>query len=300
MKAIQWTVFIDMLGFSELNSTVDSDHKAKELMDFMSSNMSLMLNYEEFVRPAYEKDNAFNLYEWYEVKSAFISDSIVMTFKPREVVAEKNKDKVLMHSANALMLIALRLSALMHKCLSEKSIIFRGGISTGYCDIKDSFAVGEGLSFAHYTESKIAIYPRLVLSEDVVLNKKLLQKINWLYKEMYGEGRFIKREGAVVWVDVLHLLLASADPKSPSVKWQMSDYATRGKIILARTVLESTLSMQKKLVRDSISEYYAKYRSCYGDLIKRKLYKNILGKYFWLRRHHNSELQGRRYDEFEI
>ncbi len=68
-----------------------------------------------------------------------------------------------MHSANTLMLLSIRLGLLMDKCLLQKQITFRGGISTAYCDISDSFAVGAGLSAASEAEGK-AKFARLALA----------------------------------------------------------------------------------------------------------------------------------------
>ncbi|WP_347906590.1 hypothetical protein [Pseudomonas grandcourensis] len=292
MKAVQWTVFIDMLGFSEMNSKVISDVQAQDLIQFMSSNLSFMGNYEKEVKTRYEGDQGFNLYEWYDVKTAFISDSLVLTFKPRQVERKEPREKVLMHSANALILICWRLMELMQKCLAEKRIIFRGGISTEFCDIDGSFAVGKGLSLAHHAESKKAVYPRLALADDVLENQALVEKIKWLYRKMYGRNGFIQRDGSVWSVNILQLMLASADPSTPSAKWQMRDYHIRATIIESRRKVEAMLQHQKELVRDSISENFLRYRSSYQNQSKRELYRKILKKYFWLRRHHNKEILG--------
>ncbi|MBA1220599.1 hypothetical protein G7017_06750 [Pseudomonas fulva] len=300
MKAVQWTVFIDMLGFSELNSKVVSDSQASELIEFMNSNLSFMGRYEGEVRAAYEGGRGFNLYEWYDVKTTFISDSLVLTFKPREVERKEPADKVLMHSANALMLIGWRLMELMQKCLAEQRIIFRGGVSTEYCDIEGNFAVGKGLSLAHHAESKKAIFPRLVLADDVLRNQPLIDKIKWLYRKMYGRNNFIQRDGGVWAVNILQLMLASADPSSPSVKWQMKDFSVREKIIKSRVKVEEMLSRQKELIRSSISVNYASYRAGYADVNKRELHRKILKKYFWLRRSHNNEISKFNYDQFKV
>lgn len=38
MKAVQWAVFIDMLGFKKLNSSVTTDDQAQDLIKLMTSN----------------------------------------------------------------------------------------------------------------------------------------------------------------------------------------------------------------------------------------------------------------------
>ncbi|MNN66773.1 hypothetical protein D3C81_1823660 [compost metagenome] len=127
-----------------------------------------------------------------------------MTFKPKEVPEEKNASKVLMHSANALMLLIFRLGVMMHRCLQSKQITFRGGISTEYCDVSDSFAVGAGLSAANEAEGK-AKYARIALAEDVVRNVLLMKQIRQLFKLMYGDSEILVEDKGVTYVNALDL-----------------------------------------------------------------------------------------------
>lgn len=299
MKAVQWTVFIDMLGFKKLNSSVTTDEQAQDLIKFMTSNRDELLRLEARVEQGYKKDTVFNFYEWYEVKSTFISDSIVVTFKPKDVAREKNADKVLMHSANALMIIAMRLGALMHKCLVEKEITFRGGISTEYCDISENFAVGAGLSSAAEAEGR-ATYARLALAEDVVRNAKLVKQIRALFKLMYGDSEFLVKEAGVTYVNTLDLMLAAGDMRSPSVARAISTQPGRNAVIGAREQIEVFLKAQKALVIRSIREMYAAYRNDYADADRRKSYRRVLQKYFWLRRYHNAAAKKRQFQAFKI
>ncbi|HCL3966258.1 TPA: hypothetical protein N2B65_003930 [Pseudomonas aeruginosa] len=299
MKAVQWTVFIDMLGFKKLNSSVTTDDQAQDLIKFMTSNRDELVQLETYVQQGYKKYTVFNFYEWYEVKSAFISDSIVVTFKPKDVVWEKNADRVLMHSANALMIIAMRLGALMHKCLVEKKITFRGGISTEYCDISENFAVGAGLSAAAEAEGR-ATFARLALAEDVIRNAKLVKQIRTLFKLMYGDSEFLVTEAGVTYVNTLDLMLAAADTRSPSVAKAIFTRPGRDAVIGAREQIEVFLTAQKALVIKSIREMYAAYRKDYADADLRKSHRRVLKKYFWLRRYHNAAAEKRKFQTFKI
>lgn len=299
MKAVQWTVFIDMLGFKKLNSSVTTDEQAQELIKFMTTNRDVLVQIEANTLQYYNQNKVFNLYEWYELKSAYISDSIVVTFKPKEVDWEKNADKALMHSANALMLIVMRLGALMHKCLLEKEITFRGGISTEYCDISESFAVGAGLSSANEAEGK-ATYARLALADDVVRNAKLMKQIRELFKRMYGDSEFLVKESGVTYVNALDIMLAGADMSCPSVAMAIRNHQGRVAVIGARKLAEVFLEAQKALVVKSIREFYAAYRNDYADVGSRKSYRRVLKKYFWLRHYHNAAAKKRQFKEFTI
>ncbi|MDH1869267.1 hypothetical protein N5D83_21020 [Pseudomonas chengduensis] len=299
MKAVQWTVFIDMLGFKKLNSSVANDEQAQELIKFMTTNRDVLTQHETYVEQYYKQDGEFNLYEWYDIKSAFISDSIVVTFKPKDVDREKNAKRVLMHSANALMLIVMRLGALMHKSLLEKEITFRGGISTEYCDISESFAVGAGLSLANEAESN-ATYARLALAEDVVRNAKLMMNVRELFKLMYGDSEFLVKEGGITYVNVLDFMLAGADLKSPSVAMAIRTPQGRAAVTGVREQVEIFLEAQKALVVKSIREFYAAYRKSYVDEYSRRSNRHILKKYFWLRHHHNATVKQHQLEKFKI
>ncbi len=299
MKAVQWTVFIDMLGFKRLNSSVTTDDQAQDLIKFMTSNRDVLTRLEALTEQSYKNDKTFNFYDWYEVKSAFISDSIVVTFKPKNVEWERNADKVLMHSANALMIIAMRLNILMHKCLLEKEITFRGGISTEYCDISESFAVGAGLSSAAEAEGR-ATYARLALAEDVVRNSKLMKKVRYLFKMMYGDSGFLIKESGVTYINALDLMLAGSDTRSPSAKVAMRTPSGMAKLIGIRKNNEVFLEAQKLLITKSIKEIYSDYRKDYADIDRRKRHRSILKKYFWLRRHHNAAAKNRQFQSFMI
>ncbi|WP_158527192.1 hypothetical protein [Pelagibaculum spongiae] len=38
MKLVQWTLFIDMLGYRDINGAINSEAKAKEFIAFMEEN----------------------------------------------------------------------------------------------------------------------------------------------------------------------------------------------------------------------------------------------------------------------
>ncbi|MNE95496.1 hypothetical protein D3C80_1935910 [compost metagenome] len=54
MKAVQWTVFIDMLGFKKLNSSVTSDEQAQDLIAFMTTNRDILLGHEQALAEGYK------------------------------------------------------------------------------------------------------------------------------------------------------------------------------------------------------------------------------------------------------
>ncbi len=127
MKLLQWTLFIDMLGYRDINGSINSEEVAKEFVSFMEENKALFdfQNHDYFVE-RYKSYSQFNLYEFYEVKHAFVSDSLIITFYPKEVELLVDVDKMYMHSANALFIITMRLQAFIYNCFSQKGVFLRG------------------------------------------------------------------------------------------------------------------------------------------------------------------------------
>ncbi len=41
-KLLQWTIFIDMLGYRDINGKIDCDEKAEDFIKFMNSNIEMM------------------------------------------------------------------------------------------------------------------------------------------------------------------------------------------------------------------------------------------------------------------
>ncbi|WP_456292525.1 hypothetical protein [Pseudomonas sp. AK106] len=299
MKAVQWTVFIDMLGFKKLNTVVTTDQQAQDLLEFMISNRDVLTGHEQALAEGYRKTGGHNPYDWYDVKSTCISDSVVVTFKPKEMEEETDADQVLTHSANALMLLIFRLCMLMHKCLLEQKITFRGGISTQFCDIRDSFAVGAGLSAASETEGK-AKFARIALADDVVQNEALMGRVRQLFSRMYGDSEFLVAENGITWVNSLDLMLAGQDLRSPAVSRAMFHPATRPSVLATRMQCAQYLKAQQIFVVESIREYWAAYREHYEDNDLKRVNRGILRKYFWLRHYHNETVKNRRLVAFSI
>lgn len=131
MKLTQWTLFIDMLGYRDINGAIDSDDKAEEFVSFMQANREIFSATDsQSVRDQYAKNNGFDLYKYYEISSCFVSDSLIITYKPKEVDDLDNEDLAFMHSANALFIIAMRLQAFTFHCYSEKGCFFEAGYPT--------------------------------------------------------------------------------------------------------------------------------------------------------------------------
>lgn len=56
MQLTQWTLFIDMLGYREINGSINSEEKAKEFIEFMETNKKIFeYSDSDEIRERYKK-----------------------------------------------------------------------------------------------------------------------------------------------------------------------------------------------------------------------------------------------------
>lgn len=288
VKLIQWTLFIDMLGYRDINGAINSEAKAKEFISFMEDNKGgLDFSNRPEVKEQYKKDKSFDLYMYYDVQHAFISDSLIITFTPKEVKSLKNNQLKYMHSANALFIILMRLQAVIFNCFSQKGLFLRGGISTKYCYIKDHFVVGEGLISAYKAESSLAIHPRIVFSPEVLEDKQLKNSITKLSDIMYGGHNIIKLDDdGVHYLDYLGYNLSQVDLNVKMV----SDQAKINLPMYLYGLEQSKLFFQRhsEAIEGKLTELESRKAGLNASEIQ-KLQK-VIDKFIWLKNYHNSTL----------
>ena len=288
MKLVQWTLFIDILGYRDINGAINTEAKAKEFISFMEDNKAgLDFTNRLEVKEKYKKDESFNLYMYYDVQHAFISDSLIITFSPKEVKSLKEVRKKYMHSANTLFIILMRLQAFIFNCFSQKGLFLRGGISTKFCYIKDEFAVGEGLISAYKAESSLAIYPRIVFSPEVLQDKQLKDSITTLSDLMYGGHNIIKQDAdGVHHLDYLGYHLSQVDMRVKMI----ADSAMKNPLQYSRSVEHAKLFFYKhsKAIENKLIELKARNTGLNSDELN-KLEK-VIDKFIWLKEYHNSSL----------
>jgi len=292
LKLLQWTLFIDMLGYREVNGSISSDRTAEDFIDFMEANKNILdFSNREEVKERYEKDE-FNLYEYYDVDSCFVSDSIIITYKPKEVEKLTNEELKFMHSANALFIICMRLQTVIFNCFTEKGIFLRGGISSKYSYIKDSFAVGEGVIEAYLAESSIAKSPRIVLHPNIEENKKLIEKIFFLSDVMYGGKSLIQRDSkdGVLFLDYIGFALASSDLKSQSVA--RAAVVDPVSFLAQKAVTENYVRRHYEALSAKLHELTSRLEAMEAGSEGREKILRVLSKFIWLKEYHNRSIAG--------
>lgn len=288
MKLVQWTLFIDMLGYRDINGAINSEDKAKEFILFMEDNKKSLdfLNRQE-VKDWYKKDQHFDLYRYYDITHAFISDSLVITFSPKEVSSLRNIKKKYMHSANALFIILMRLQTVIFNCFSQQGVFLRGGISTKYCYIKDQFAVGEGLISAYKAESKLAIYPRIAFSPEVLEDKQLKKSIEKLSELMYGGNSIIKRNtDNIYYLDYLGYNLSTVDLNINMISEAAKQNYTQHLYNVEH--MKFFFAKHASAIKSKLSELNARKSILSGDKLAK--IEKLIEKFVWLKEYHNSSV----------
>jgi len=293
MKLTQWTLFIDMLGYRDINGAIDSDDKAEEFVSFMQANREIFSATDsQRVRDQYAKNNGFDLYKYYEISSCFVSDSLIITYKPKEVDDLDNEDLAFMHSANALFIIAMRLQAFTFHCYSEKRLFLRGGISNKYCHVKDNFAVGEGLIQAYLAESKIAIHPRIILHPEIQKNEELMEKIDFIAKVMYRGRSILQKDDddGIYFIDHLGYAVSVIDKKNPMIG--ISALKNPMQYLLSLESVDRYIARHAESVMNKIQELEEKTIYLADNPKELAKVQSVIDKFVWLKNYHNRSISG--------
>lgn len=293
MKLTQWTFFLDMLGYRDKNGEIADENAARSFLEFMQKLKGLLTDTEDRKRE-YAKQ-AFNLYEYYEIRTAFVSDSIIFTLYPKSADRPDQEHLNSLHSVNGLFIILLRLQALIYACFSDKQIFLRGGISRKFCYVEDEFAVGEGLIEAYMLESKKALFPRVVLAADIADDAEIMGALKFLEERMYGGvGLFRKDDDGKYFLDYFSHALAWVDVRRP-----MTRQAAINDPLKFRETIRRVADYAKghgEAISGNLQKLALKRESVVSGSEEEKNLVSVIKKYDWLRKYHNSTL----YDSFPM
>lgn len=291
MKLIQWTLFIDMLGYRDINGSINSDQTAHDFVKFMQENQELLvLTDAPHVVDHYKRDSGFDLYKYYDISNCFVSDSLIITYKPKDTEEPDHPEKRLMHSANALFIISMRLQTFIFNCFSEKGLFLRGGVSNKYCYVKDRFAVGEGLIEAYEAESSIAKVPRIVIHPAVEENSGLLEKIQFLADRMYDGKAILQRDESDgrLFIDHIGYAIATADESIPMYRKAAAANPARQALHLA--TVRTLVQRHAEQIETKLGELRKRIEAAGEGSKERMSLESVLAKFEWLKAYHNSKI----------
>lgn len=113
-----------------------------------------------------------------DIKARIFSDNIIFAVKKTSC----DKDDF-----TNLYFLTVCVADFQKRCLLEHSILLRGGLSVGQLCITDNFVFGSALVRAYFLESNIAIYPRIIIDDD------LLSECRWI--NLYDDLKYIDFDG---------------------------------------------------------------------------------------------------------
>jgi hypothetical protein len=176
----RYVAFIDILGFSALVRRTESD---QDLLRRIVSSLTEVREYAKLgpAMSASAKNVPGEFFNNLFQMSTF-SDSIVMSTK-----------------VNAMGLGLLStLSAIMCARLLHQGAFTRGGISRGKLIHREDLVIGGGLISAHHLENSAAVYPRILLADDLAKDFDALAKQG-------GSPDFRRRDFDGLWhLHILH------------------------------------------------------------------------------------------------
>ena len=180
-------VFLDLLGFSNTvkNSKEDSIKNIFDLVFYIkawntSNGENKFIEKKDFIYEDFLNDKVVDYKKIQkELQISFFSDSMVITFP-------YSNDELQIK----LFLIIRALSYFISK-IAMQNFFVRGGISIGKMFHEDNIYFGPAYLEAHRLESKVAIYPRVIFSENLKQkvkeipytkeSKDGLVHVDWIY-----------------------------------------------------------------------------------------------------------------------
>jgi len=270
MKLEQWVLFIDMLGYRDINGDIKDIQTAEGFIEFMKSNIEIFKSQDtEQIKEDY-KEGTYDLYAFYDIQVVFVSDSLIINYLPKEV-PDTGEAVRIMHSANTLFIIIKRLQTFLYNCMKERGIIVRGGVSSKFCLVDGGFAVGEGLIEAYLVESKLAVHPRICLSRDIAANKSLIDTFNKICKIIYKQDTFLGDDNGLLYIDYLRHNLC--EPENT---------------FLQQRVKMAFFMLHKKTIEDKLRAIEAKIMAANQNEISKL--QSVKDKIVWLKEYHNKTL----------
>lgn len=159
-KEIKYTAFIDVLGFSNhIENKITNDKESQEFMQ----DFEKVINYFK-----YEKNSFLNKYNLpdelngVQYDYTWISDTFVIAIKYNGNSTKKNLYGPMIY------LLSLTISQVYHFFARKHGLLLRGAITSKYTFLDKNLILGKGIAEAAKLEKEIAIYPRVILAEDVI------------------------------------------------------------------------------------------------------------------------------------
>lgn len=166
----EYTAFIDLLGFSNyVHENINTAKESKIIFDYFNS-------MEEKFTEYYENDILLMGSAKYKANFTMLSDAVVITLKPQILpLTNPNYEG---QSAGGLYLLTQLIFDIAEYSIKQFGLPIRGGISIKKTFWDNKMLVGKGLIEAYKLESKCAIYPRILISDELASQTKVIDIVN--------------------------------------------------------------------------------------------------------------------------
>lgn len=253
---IQYTAFIDILGFSEhIKNKITNHYQAEEFYNTFHE----VIEYFKF-----EQQDEFYIADadylkYIQIKYSWISDTFVICTEYIGNIHAHNETKI---KVMMIFRLSIIIASIHHYMASKFGFIVRGGISSKYSCITNNFILGEGVSEAARLEKNIAIYPRVIFEENII-SDEMYEIISRQYDD--NDLNFVSKDcDEYYFVNYLSLL----QELPPMI----------GKMVKTSEDKINEMAIQKKL--DVIKSYQA--------IVKNELQienESVKIKYIWLNKY---------------
>jgi hypothetical protein len=182
---IQYTAFIDILGFSNhIKTEITNDYKAEDFYDTFNE----VIEYLQFEKQDVFQIDSANYLEYIKIKHSWISDTFVISI---EYLNEIKKEDENILKAMMVFRLSMIIASIHHFMASKFGLIVRGAISSKYSYITNNFILGEGVAEASKLEKEIAIYPRVIFEQNIV-NDEIYEIMTRQYRD--NDLNFISKD----------------------------------------------------------------------------------------------------------
>ncbi|MCT7584617.1 hypothetical protein N5U55_10940 [Aliarcobacter butzleri] len=166
----EYTAFIDLLGFSNyVDKNINTAEESKIIFDYFNSIEERFIQY-------YKNDISLMDSAKYKANFTMLSDAVVITLKPQILpLTNPNYEG---QSAGGLYLLTQLIFDIAEYSIIQFGLPIRGGISIKKTFWDNKMLVGKGLIEAYKLESKSAIYPRILISEELASQTKVIDIVN--------------------------------------------------------------------------------------------------------------------------
>ncbi len=202
-KLYSYTLFLDILGYSNKIDKLQSDEEASKVFSLLEIIEEQITRYHSIA-----SDN--DAYKEYDLHYSFFSDAIVLSFTPKKML-NLSSEELIFYNQTTLEFIFTWIIGVQIAVLLNTGLFLRGGISIKNIFWKDNKVIGPGLIEAFLLEKHEANFPRIVLSKDLSKDVELINLINNINasgNSSYHRHTLLRRDNETCYYNFVGRLLA--------------------------------------------------------------------------------------------